>query len=100
MYNLQIFSFMKLITVILRNKNHSYIQDSKYKTYPRDELYKNGLPIYNSEYNLLDSHDIINNNIEHFNSNENKKCSCKISIIICIILVLIAAALVKTRKLN
>ena len=30
MYNFQTPSFMKLITPILRNKNHSYIQENKF----------------------------------------------------------------------
>jgi len=76
--------------------NHNYIKDSRYKTYPHSNIYKNGMPIYKYPY------DSNNHQHEHFASitNSNNRCNCNISIIICIILVLITMALVKTRTNN
>lgn len=72
--------------------NYNYIKDSRYKTYPHSEIYKNGMPLYKYPYsNTLNSTEFFtNNNIEHFG---NEKMSCNISIIICAILVLITIAL-------
>jgi len=76
--------------------NYNYIKDSRYKTYPSSDIYKNGMPIYKYPYSG------VLNSTEYF-SNESKVggglSSCKISIIICIIMVLITLALVKGRRL-
>tara|TARA_B110000971_G_C19992880_1_gene492804 strand:- start:1101 stop:1745 length:645 start_codon:yes stop_codon:yes gene_type:complete len=83
--------------------NFNYIKDSRYKTYPHSNIYKNGMPLYEYPYNeTLNNplNDPSNNQLEHFSSSSNNECSCKISIIICIILVLITMALIKTRRIS
>lgn len=81
--------------------NHNYVKDTRYKTYPHSEIYKNGMPLYKYPYDET-LNNPLNDQLEHYTSSEKPetRCSCKISIIICIILVLIVLALAKTGRLN
>jgi len=75
--------------------NYNYIKDTRYKTYPHNDMYKNGMPVYKYPYSST------LNNTEYFTNEVQSPTlsSCKISIIICIIMVLITLALVKGRNL-